>query len=339
MLQDPAISPAAMMRQYSMFSNYTAFDGDPPLTPSAARMLSAVEAAGLAAGRVFDIGAATGSMLWHFRQRGWAVSGCDPSPLAAAQARALNGVELAVGTGEETLAETCGLDLITMSHVLEHIYDPPALLATVRAALGDEGRLLIEVPCLTAPERNPPGLFAVEHINYFDAASLENLLRISGFAVEQARVELNHFPFPTITVLAAKAKPAPREAIAGAAGQAMAFCRDYLVLEQASWDALDARMAAAVGEGEPVYIWGAGVHTSMLLARTGLARRAEIVAATDRDPQKHGHALGRVPVVPPAEALESGRKIIISSYVSEAAIANGLKAAGVADRRIVRLYT
>lgn len=339
MLQDPAISPAAMMRQYSMFSNYTAFDGDPPLTPSAARMLSAVETAGLAAGRVFDVGAATGSMLWHFRQRGWAVSGCDPSPLAVSQAKALNGVDLAVGAGEEALANAAGLDLITMSHVLEHIYDPPALLAIVRAALGDGGRLLIEVPCLTAPERNPPGLFAVEHINYFDPTSLENLLRINGFAVEQARVDLNHFPFPTITVLAAKAEPAPREAIVSAADQAMAFCRDYLVLEQASWDALDARLAAAVGQGEPIYIWGAGVHTSMLLARTRIARRAQVVAATDRDPQKHGHALGAIPVVPPAQALESGRKIVISSYVSEAAIADGLSAAGVADGRIVRLYT
>lgn len=322
-----------------MFSNYTAFDGDPPLTPSAVRMLAAVEAAGLAPGRVFDIGAATGAMLWHFHRRGWTVGGCDPSPLAVSQAKALNGVELSVGTGEETLASASGLDLVTMSHVLEHIYDPPALLSTVRAALGEAGRLLIEVPCLTAPERNPPGLFSVEHINYFDAASLENLLRISGFAVEQARVNLDHFPFPVVTVLAARADPAPRAAITRAADQAMAFARDYLVLEQASWDAVDVRMGAAVEAGEPVYIWGAGVHTSMLLARTAIARRARIVAATDRDAQKHGHALGEIRVVPPAEALESGRKIVISSYVSEAAIADGLRAAGVADRRIVRLYT
>jgi len=277
-------------------------------------------------------------MLWHFRERGWSVGGCDPSPVAVSQARARRGVELDLGTGERTLVEREGLDLVTMSHVLEHIYDPPALLAIVRRALSEDGRLLVEVPCLTAPERNPPGLFTIEHVNFFDAASLENLLRISGFAVEQAKLTLEHFPFPVITVLARKAEPAPREAIGGSSAEALAFCRDYLTLEQARWDADDARVAAGIGEGEPIYLWGAGVHTSMLLARTSIARRARILAATDRDPQKHGHALGDLEVVDPAAAIASDCKIVISSYVSEAAIAEGLRAAGVADRRIVRLY-
>lgn len=326
------------MRQYALFSNYTAFDGDPPLTPSAARMLSAVERARLSPGRLYDIGAATGAMLWHFRERGWSVGGCDPSPLAVAQAKARRGVELDLGTGEQALAGRGGLDLISMSHVLEHIYDPPALLAIVRRAMADDGRLLVEVPCLVAPERNPPGLFTLEHVNFFDAASLEKLLRISGFALEQAELTLDHFPFPVITVLARKAEPAPRAAIGGSNGEAATFCRDYLALEQARWAAVDARIVAGVGEGEPIYIWGAGVHTSMLLARTSIARRGRIEAATDRDSQKHGHRLGAVTVVEPAVALASDRKIVISSYVSEAAIADGLRAAGVAEPRIVRLY-
>lgn len=337
-LQDPAVAPAVMARQYEMFSNYTAFDaGDPPLGPTAGRMLAMTARAGLTPGQVYDVGASTGAMLWWFRRAGWGVAGCDLSPVAVEQARAHNDIALDLGACEETLPRRRALDLITLSHVVEHLYDPPAALAVVRAALTDGGCVLIEVPCLVAPERNPPGLFAIEHVNYFDETSLTNLLARAGFAVVEALTTLDHFPFPVITVLARKAE-ATSQPLADGRPAASAFCRAYAERDQASWRAIDARIDEGVGRDEPVSIWGAGVHTSILLSLTGLSRHAKIAAITDRDPQKHGHWLGEHLVTPPAEALESERKIVISSYVSEAAIARSLSAQGVAAERIVCLY-
>lgn len=336
-LQDPAVSPATMMRQYGMFSNYTAFGGgDPALSPTAARMLASVEAQGITPGRVYDVGAATGAMLWHFRQAGWTVSGCDPSPKAVEQARDLNDIVLDLGVAEETLLAHAGdLDLITFSHVLEHIYDPTETLRRVHDALAPGGHLMFEVPCLTAPEINPPGLFMMEHINYFDETSIENLLARVGFKTLAAPVTTSHWPFPVITVLAQKQMLPAEVLVQTGFAKNVAFGHAYVDAEQRRWDAVDARLRGSITAGEEIYIWGAGLHTSTMLERTGLGGYARIVAITDRDPQKHGHSLGPHHVVPPAEVLAATHKIVVSSYVSERDVVAGLRAAGVADKRIV----
>jgi SAM-dependent methyltransferase len=339
-LQDPAVSPETIERQYAMFSNYLAFGaGDPPLSPTAGRMLDCVSRARLTPGKVYDVGAAAGFMLWHFRTRGWSISGCDPSPAAVAQAKARYGVELDTGTCERTLRDGAGHDLVTMSHVLEHIYDPTSVLRAVRAALAEDGHLLIEVPCLTAPEVNPPGLFMMEHLTYFEQISLENLLSATGFELVEKTITLDSFPFPVITVLARKADQGARRAPVNAFADNLHFLQSYDQIETRQWRAVDDRLATAVAEGEEIYVWGAGLHTSTLVNRTGIERRAKIVAITDRDSQKHGRKLGRHMIVEPAAALESGRKIVISSYVSEKAIAASLLNEGVARERIVQLYS
>ena len=340
-LQDPAISPATMMRQYSLFSNYLAFgEGDPALSATAGRMLEFLAEARVPAGRVYDIGASTGAMLWHFRKQGWAVGGCDLSQLAVDQARALNHIALDYGDCQDTLPRNRGVDLVTLSHVLEHIYEPVAVLRAVWEALAETGRLMFEVPCLIAPERNPAGLFTMEHVNFFEQTAIENLLGMVGFRLERAVVTLDHSPYPVITVLAAKAaRPDGPPAIRNVQSENLEFLRAFNLVEQSKWDAADARIRAALTPSEPVYVWGAGIHTSMLLVRTSLERHAAILGVTDRDAQKHGQFLGDHRVVDPAAALESGRKIVISSYASEAAIAEGLMRQGLAADRIVRLYT
>ncbi len=339
-IQDPAVSPATMARQYGLFSNYLAFgDDDPPLSPTARRLLDAVSEAGLKPGRIYDVGAAAGFMLWHFRRHGWAVGGCDFSPAAVDQAKDRFGIDLDTGACELTLPGHAGLDLVTMSHVLEHIYDPASVLGAVRGALAEGGHLLIEAPCLTAPEINPPGLFMMEHINYFEQNSLGNLLGATGFEPVWQAVTLDFFPFPVITVLARKVDAPRRADMANGFADNLRFMRAYDRMEQQRWAEVDARLNSSLAAGEEVYVWGAGIHTSTLLKRTSIERRANIVAITDRDAQKHGHRLGRHLIVEPARAMQSGRKIVLSSYVSEKAIAESLLGQGVTAERIVRLYS
>jgi SAM-dependent methyltransferase len=338
-LQDPAVSPETMMRQYATFSNYTAFgDSEPPLNPTARRMMELIRIEGIAPGRMYDVGAATGSMLWHFRKQGWAVAGCDLSPKAVEQAQGRNGIDMDLGSGEEMLPHRGNQDLVTFSHVLEHVYDPTETLKLVHAALAPGGLLMFEVPCLAAPEINPPGFFMMEHVNYFDEVTAGNLLRRIGFDVLQAPIDtsLEYYSYPVITVLARKQEPQPEATIVNGFEKNTAFCRAYAAIDQKRWDAADARLHAVLAPEESVYVWGAGLHTSTLLERTSLTRRTRVAAITDRDPQKHGHTLGPHRVIPPAEVLADSRKIVISSYHSEGDIADGLIRGGVPAERIVR---
>ena len=94
-------------------------------------------------------------------------------------------------------------DVIAMFHVLEHLEDPAALLATIRSLLAPGGRLLIEVPNLMGPWKVPPGeFFRIEHLFNFSPGTLREILRRSGFSV----VDQDRDPF-LIRMLAAAAEP------------------------------------------------------------------------------------------------------------------------------------
>lgn len=337
-LQDPVVSPDLMARHYAGFAPYTAFTtGEPPLVSTAKRMLDIVMDAGLTPGRAYDAGAATGKMLFHFRRAGWRVSGSDLSPVAVSQAKALYGIDLTVGSCEDSLAGERDIDLITLSHVLEHIYEPRASLKAIRDALAPDGHFLMEVPCLIAPEHCPPGLFAMEHVNYFEATSLRNLLGGAGFEVLAAPVCYDEFLYPVITVLArrSEAEPAPQ---VSSFDDNMRFLDRYLTRDRTMWQAADERLKAALAPGEPAWIWSAGVQASMLLSRTSLMSRARVLGLTDRDPQKHGQTVEGLAIVPSVEVLASPHKIVVASYSFAADIEKSLLHEGVGADRIVQVY-
>ena len=89
---------------------------------------------------------------------------------------------------------------------------------------------------------------------------------------------------------------------------------------------------------EPVFLYGAGIHTAQLLDRTNLA--PQVIAIADRDPKKWGQTQAGKPVISPQElfAHPAQAPVIVSSYVSEKHIVNALLKGGIEASRIVPLY-
>lgn len=338
--QWPPVSPELMAHHYRTFATYElvgtpeALRAAPP-SRHAARFLSLAQGIGLKPGRAYEVGCASGEMLNQFRRAGWDVSGCDPSPSAIAQADAVFGISADLGGEEEAVPHRQNLDLILVCHVLEHLYDPGATLARFHAALGDGGHLMLEVPCATAPDLLPPGWFTFEHLHYYQPAILERLLRQSGFDIVEMRIAMRAEHYPVVAVAARKTAPAP--AVRTNAAAALALARDYAARDKAFWDATSRKLADISG---PVFLYGGGIHTAQLLDHTGLAARAQVIAIADRDSKKWGQTLAGHPMISPAQLLEDGRDapVIISSYVSERAIARALLDGGLAAGRIRTLY-
>ena len=65
--------------------------------------LSLVSDIGLAPGNAYEVGCASGEMLNQFRQQGWTVRGCDPSPSAISQAKAIFAIDVDLGGEEDAL--------------------------------------------------------------------------------------------------------------------------------------------------------------------------------------------------------------------------------------------
>lgn len=100
-----------------------------------------------APGRMLDVGCGKGEFLEEARNRGWQVTGVEPSEGLCAHARSTYGLDVRHGTlGETRPAAPGSLDAVTLNHVLEHVERPEALLGAIRPLLKPDGILFVEVP-------------------------------------------------------------------------------------------------------------------------------------------------------------------------------------------------
>lgn len=333
-------SDALLEKHYASFSNYTCFD---PAAARAAppgnltrRLLTLAEARA-PKGLAYEVGCATGYHLAHFRRSGWDVGGCDPSSRAVAQAREIFDITVDCGTDAQMLPRRSDLAIVMFSHVLEHMTNPLAALKLARSALRDDGVVLLEVPCATAPELVAPGWFTLEHLHYFSEASLTRLLAAAGFAPLEFRISFKAEIYPVIAAVAVKAARAvPPAADALAVAQSRQFLERLLARDDAIWATTSDRLAGVKG---PVYVWGGGVHTAQLFDRTPIY--GQVKGVIDRDSQKWGVTLGDHTIISPDDFFGRGEDVpvVISSYAAETQIAKSLGEAGIAARNIVRLYT
>lgn len=127
-------------------ADYTAHE---PVDDAAARQRAAYQLAFLErsgvpvqGARILDVGSGGGQLLVAARAAGATVCAVDPASHAR-EACARQGLEHAARI--EELGQRV-FDGIVMSHVLEHVPDPVAVLAALRAHLAPGGALAIEVP-------------------------------------------------------------------------------------------------------------------------------------------------------------------------------------------------
>jgi SAM-dependent methyltransferase len=339
--QWPPVSPNLMAHHYQSFAAYELF-GDPAQLRNAApsrharRLLSLISDAGLSPGRAYEVGCASGEMLNQFRNQGWTVSGCDPSPSAVHQAKTIFSINADLGGEKDAIPRQEDLDLILICHVLEHLYDPPAALARFHGALALGGHLVLEVPCAIAPETLPPGWLTFEHLHYYQPQILQRLLKDAAFELVESRIAMTEEHYPVITIAARKTSQ-PIASLAGfEPAAALLMARRYAARDEALWTATARHLERF---REPLFLYGAGIHTAQLLDRTNLA--PHIIAIADRDSKKWGQTQAGKPVISPAElfAHPAQAPVIVSSYVSERPIVNALLAGGMAPSRIVPLYS
>ncbi|MBI1237877.1 MAG: methyltransferase domain-containing protein [Alphaproteobacteria bacterium] len=339
--QIDSASPEQRERHYRFFASDSGPAGNatPVGTPAphTQRMMEMLREYLPAARSVFEIGAAAGHALYCLREAGYRVGGCDPSRLAAQQAAHVFGIEVLPAGLADALPHMAGFDALYLSHLLEHLTEPLAALKLIRGAVKRGTGLVLEVPCAVAPEDLPPGWFTFEHVSYFTEATLTRALGRAGFRVLHTRVRRGVFLYPVIAAVAIAHDAEEPSASDAERASAIAFARAVAARDAAIWAETARRLDRLEG---PVVVWGAGVHSSQLLAHATGPWQDALIGFVDRDSQKWGARLGRHFIQPPKIITPdaTGPSIVISSFASETQIAADLAALGVPESRIVRLY-
>ena len=139
-------------------------------------------------GALLDVGCGAGDFIRFMAENGkWRVFGIEPSAQAARRAAQISGGEVFCGRLEDATFAPHSFDVITMWHVMEHLYDPRGALDVLRRTLKPGGKLIVAVPVLDSIDA---GLFGAywsgydvpRHLFTYSKATLTEMLTTSGFS-------------------------------------------------------------------------------------------------------------------------------------------------------------
>jgi SAM-dependent methyltransferase len=162
-------------------------------------------------GRYLDVGCGRGEWLWAARQAGWEFEGVDPSSTYIEWARRNLEVEGRPVTLEEAHFSENYFDAVSLSGLIEHLYEPYITLREVYRILRPGGLLWFDAP-------NEDGLymragnlymraqgrdwvvclaptFPPFHVQGFNQSSLRRLLTRVGLELERVEISGGVWPF------------------------------------------------------------------------------------------------------------------------------------------------
>lgn len=187
------MSPAAASRTEAPYGRRVAEAG---LGAAARLMLDEVSDGA----RVLDVGCATGYLAEPLTRRGCTVLGFEMDPAsAAAAARWCEHVIVGDVQDPGTRALIPGVfDVILLGDVLEHLVDPWETLGSMRTHLAAGGVVVASIPNVAAWtvrlallsgrfRYEEMGIMDRTHLRFFTRATVHELVRDAGYAVERER--------------------------------------------------------------------------------------------------------------------------------------------------------
>lgn len=273
---------------------------------------------------LLDIGCSVGTTLNHFNKNANCIcEGLDPSQICSTSAKEQFGIDVKVGNLLEiSKSIKKKFDVVSMSHVFEHLDNLNEALTAVKTVLRADGLLYIEVPSaehFTGHTTEPFGSFSFEHLNFFTKTSLRYLMSLNNFIPVDIEIFSNStgiMPhYPVLATLWRKAKPDEIATLLQKKPNKPSEQKNitqYVSCTQDTIDNVNTILSSLLGK--KVAIWGAGTHTSRLFALTKM-RDLNIECIFDSMTSKHGTTLLSIPVISPKQinTIEVDA-IIISSY-------------------------
>ena len=235
-------------------------------------------------GRLLDIGCGNGSLLSTAGELlpEWSLAGTEFDDKYRARIESIPNVE---GLYTDSLAEVPGqFDLVTLSHVFEHLTSPATLLELLPDLLKPNGHVLIQVPNY---RENPFELTVADHCSHFCPVSLARIVSSAGYTI---RILADWVP-REITLLAQPGVCTPAT-IADAPNASKAVASALCWLDAMRGD------AGRNCDGRLFGIFGTSIAGTWLYSELG----DQVSFFVDEDSQRAGKSHLGIPIVLPEQA-------------------------------------
>ena len=275
---------------------------------------------------IVDIGCAKSEILRLLQNKGFSdLTGVDPSKknIEYLRSKGISGIHATI----DTMSVSKKYDMVLLVAVLEHVYDLHHTMEILYNITALGGMLMIVVPNMAEPLSNelPFQEFSREHINYFTAVSLSNLLTRYEFQA----VALKEKNGVLLGTFRKKSKMIRKDS----SGELCLL--NYIELSKKYEDEIYANLLPY--SEIPIIIWGAGTFAQRLLEKKLLNN---IVAIVDSNPAYAGKKHGNIKIIAPNELKFHKNPVLIAAslrYVDAIIfeIRNELKL----DNEIIKLHS
>ncbi len=312
---------------------------------------------------VLEISCLNSHVLKQFKKSGAKIiEGLEPSKIVAQSLRKKENL-IIHNTTIEKFKFRKKYDLIILTHVLEHLYNPLLALKKCFNSQSNNQHVLLEVPLFDHIENYPNGSFVLEHLSYFSENNFLSLVEKSGYKPTFVSKTFDSTVFPFITVVGRKIlkkniiinKHKWFENFKGFKNLKVKNfkkrnkknndylnqyknAKDFVKWNRSLWNAIDKKINK-FDKKKPIYIYCAGFHGSQFLYYTSVEKEFKIKGFIDSSEIKKNGTLGKYRIFnPKSNEIDYKANIIICSNYSENTIFKSLKKFRDKGMKTYKLY-
>ena len=310
---------------------------------------------------VLEISCLNSYVLKTFKKNGSnIIEGLEPSKIIAEGLKKKEKIKIH-NTSIEKFNFIKSYDLIILTHVLEHLYDPLKALKKCFKSQKDNQHVLLEVPLFDNIESYPNGTFFLEHLSYFSENNFLKLIELSGYKTIYVSKTFESTVLPFITVVAKKYdnkkikknlwfsdfKGFKNLKIPNTNSNKIINkdfikqndnAKKFLRINNSIWKKINLKIKK-LDRKKPIYIFGAGFHASQFLYYTDVEKYFKIEGFIDSSKAKEGSYIGKYKIFSPSsKKIKKNCNILICSNYSENAIYISLKKFRLKGIKTYKIY-